>query len=253
MLKLDRAAEHIAELSKILREQHPFSYVVETNTKTRERATYAKTNEAVAARFVTVCGDAAHNLRSALDHAYWSIVSPFATNERDKRKIQFPFSETAARLHEAVSNRLAKRVSDRFYTALIDLRPYHEAGGNELLCLVDAIDVPDKHRFPTPVADYSTLDSRVIRRQVPDCPVNGHVGVMGSRRHVCWTAADLRGIELGQQIPPTTNLFEKELDVPVSVVFPIGVQATPNPVVPTFNAMMNEVRKTIGIIRAAAK
>lgn len=251
-LKLNRAAEHIAELNKLLREQHPFSYVIETNTKTGQRATYAKADKAVSGRFSTICGDAAHNLRSALDSAYWEIVSPFAKTEREERQVQFPFSETAARLNEAVSNRLAKRVSARFFKALVELRPYHEAGGNELLCLVDAIDAPDKHRFPTPVADYSALDAAIIRHQVPDYPLIGSLHASGAHRHVVWTARDLRGIHLGQQVPPTTNLFEKKLDVPISLVFPVGANSNLKPVIPTLNAMMNVVRETIAIIYTAA-
>lgn len=46
-LKVDRAAKHVAELDDLFREQRPFSYILETDLKTGERATFAKKDEAV--------------------------------------------------------------------------------------------------------------------------------------------------------------------------------------------------------------
>jgi hypothetical protein len=155
-LKIDQAAKHVAALDELFRENRPFSYILETNVKTGERATFAKKNETVIDASRITIGDAVHNLRSALDHAYWGIVSSFAATEVERRKVQFPFSKTVARLDEAVKNRLADRVSPAFYQALIDLKPHGDPGGNELLYLIDEIDVLDKHKLLVPTGDLQT-------------------------------------------------------------------------------------------------
>lgn len=101
-LKIDQATKHIDSLNELFRKQRPFSYILETNTNTRERATFAKQDKANIDRAALICGDAIHNLITALDHAYWEIVSPVARNDAERKTIQFPFRETEARLKKAV-------------------------------------------------------------------------------------------------------------------------------------------------------
>lgn len=114
-VKLNRASKRIEELNTFLREQRPFAYVVQTDVITGERATFAKKNEAIADEAAAIAGDAVHNIRTALDHAYWDIVRPFAQGSRQERAVQFPFSDKAADLEKAIKNRLAHQVSDRFF------------------------------------------------------------------------------------------------------------------------------------------
>jgi hypothetical protein len=126
MLKIQRAAKRIDEFNALLHEKRPFRYVVETDTQSRHRSILAKKNHAVVDDAALIAGDAAHNLRSALDYAYSAIVTPYASTPNEKRAIQFPFCQEAARLDEAVKNRLANRVSDRFFSAIMGLKSYHE-------------------------------------------------------------------------------------------------------------------------------
>jgi hypothetical protein len=253
-LKLKRASKRIDELNAFLREERPFTYVVQTDTITGQRATLAKKNETIADEAAAIAGDAAHNLRSALDHVYWSIVSPFATTPKERRAVQFPFSERADRLEEAVKNRLANRVSDRFFRAICGLKPYAENGGNRPLYLIELMDIPDKHRALIPVGDYTRLSSDIIRRQVPDFPPGIENCSFGSnRRDVVWRnpgpfAAD----QLGELVPPTTHMFEKKLNVPVEIVFAIGELNFRGPLVPILNKLVDVARETIGVMRDAA-
>ena len=46
-LKIDRAAKHVTEINELFCKQHPFSYILETDARTRERATLSKENEPV--------------------------------------------------------------------------------------------------------------------------------------------------------------------------------------------------------------
>jgi len=256
VLKIDRASKGVRELNKLFRERRPFTYVVETNTHTCQRATFAKKNKAVIDEAAILSGEIVHNLRSALDHAYWEIVAPFAAGKREEKKIQFPFCETAARLEETVKSRLADRVSPRFFKALVDLKPHGEAGGNELLYLVDELDILDKHRLLIPTGDYTRIPEASIRAQIPDFPTN--IGIDGAvfgnnRRDIGWDTSRhiLSQIDLGMPRPPTLNQFEKEIDVPVDIVFVIGKKRPSRPVIPTLDAMVDVTRETIKIVRAA--
>ncbi len=205
-LKIDRATEHVTQLNELFRKNRPFSYVLETNTKTGERATFSKENKPVIDRTALICAEAIHSLRVALDHAYWEIVSPFASSPKERRAVQFPFCERADRLNKTVKNRLANRVSQRFFNAIISLKPYGETGGNKLLYLIDRMDGAEKHRFSTPMADYTRLSSESIRHQVPDFPaVIGDVTVSQFTRDVVWRVSSIDRRQIGFIKPPTTN------------------------------------------------
>jgi hypothetical protein len=254
-LKLDRAAERVAELNELFRKKRPFAYVLETNTKTGQRATYAKENEAVVASAALISGDAAHNIRSALDHAYWEIVSPVGTTEKERRAVQFPFSKTAARLEEAVKKRLAHKVSPRFFDAIMGLKPHGEVGGNRLLYLIDQLDAPDKHRVLTPMANYARLSTNELRKQIPDIP-SGYqfeIEVSANARDLCWHTGNFDRSDLGTPVPPTTCVFEKELNVPVDIVFAVGTADQSVPAIPTLNQLIDVAKKTVRVLAAAAR
>lgn len=178
-LKIDQATKHIDSLNELFRKQRPFSYILETNTDTRERATFAKQDKAIIDRAALICGDAIHNLRTALDHAYWEIVSPVARNDAERKTIQFPFRETEARLKKAVEEGFPQRVSPAFCKVLLDLKPHGEAGGNKFLYFLYAVDILDKHKLLIPAANYADLSSKMMRQQIPDWPPH-------SRRHWDW-------------------------------------------------------------------
>jgi len=93
-LKLERARAHMAELESLLKKTPPFTYALETNFREGTRATFAQRNEDAARKVALICGDVVHNLNSALDHGYWGVVRPYATSERDRKRIQFPFCES---------------------------------------------------------------------------------------------------------------------------------------------------------------
>ena len=244
LAKLQWASKRINELNDVLVEERPFTYILETNNQTGQRSTFAKRNETEIANCALACGEIIQGLRSALDHAYWEIVSPCATTSGAQRAIQFPFSETASRLAKAIENRLAHRVSQRFYDTIFALSPHGEAGGNKLLYLIDKLNVPDKHRTLTPIGDYKTLSFEVIKSQVPDFPpsiISATFGMNG--RDVVWGFANPLG-DVG-------SIVQEELDVPIQVVLPIPELDGVAPMVPTLNKLLRTANDTINVMRAA--
>jgi hypothetical protein len=251
-VKIDRAAKHVAELNKLLSEKRPFSFVVTTDTATGDRSTRAKKDEAVIGCAAGICGDAVHNLRSALDHAYWETVSPIAQNDSERRQIQFPFKETKDGFDKAVKEGFPARVSDQFRDAILGLRAYKEPGGNELLYLIHEFDILDKHKLLIPTSDYTHVSGDIIRKQVPDYPnVSGSFGGQGVAM-VQWRVQRLSRDQLGDPVPPSQTKFERKLDVPIHIVFEIRSLLFLRPVVPTLNQLVDVTRTSVEIIRAAA-
>lgn len=253
-LKLSRAERHIAELEDVIRTERPFRYVLETNTQTLERATYARRNELAVQQVGLIIGDVIHALRCSLDHVYWDRVSPFATNDAERRRIQFPFISDAARLEKAAKDKYADRVSESFYRTLIDLKPFGEAGGNSTLYLVDKLDITDKHKLLLPVGNYQTINTDILRQQIPDLPAGFMmIGYFGhNRRDITWRTQRLPS-DLGNLVAPTTHLYERELDVHVEVSLSDAAAGIPNPASATLllRNMLNEVRSAVNLLQSA--
>jgi hypothetical protein len=251
-LKIHRATEHVNELNLLFQKLRPFTYVLETNTKTGQRATFAKRNESVIHRAAIICGDAVHNVRAALDHAYWEIVSPFATTDKERRGLQFPFSETEVRLDEAVKTRLADRVSPSFYQVLLDLKPHGEPGGNEYLALIHKLDILDKHKLLIPTGDYTRISSEMLVKQVPDFPrglVNCAFGQ--NNRDVAWNIPPMNRAQRRAARIPETGVLEQNLNVPVEIVFTIAGYVNHSPVIPTIHKLIDAANSTIQVMRNA--
>lgn len=252
LLKIRRATEHVKELNALFQKKRPFTYVLETNTKTGQRATFAKRNEAVIHRAAIICGDVVHNLRAALDHAYWEIVSPVAKTDKERRNLQFPFSETEARLDEAVKTRLADRVSPGFYQALLDLKPHGEPSGNQFLALIHKLDIIDKHKLLIPTGDYTRLSSEMLIKQVPDFP-RGLVncGFGQNYRDVGWNIPPMNRSQRRSAKIPESGLVEEELNVPVDIVFTVVDPVRFYPVIPTLHKLTDAADNTVRIMRNA--
>ena len=243
-LKINRAKERVQELSAFLKKNRPFVYVHQEDYQTGNASTFAKRNETLTDQVALICGDIIQNLRTALDHAYWDIVSHVAPNKRAAKAIQFPFSETEARLEEAVKNRLAHKVSGKFFDAIMTLKPHGENGGNELLYAIDRLNVAEKHRELTPIGDYTQIDSAMIQRQVPGFPHIGSATFGMNGRDVVWPVCRPLGV-LGRVI-------ERELDVPVAIVLPIGSTGESTSAVSFLNRLIDTAHQTVTDIRDAA-
>lgn len=249
-LKIDRASEHIADVNKVLKEKRPFRYIVETDAKGGRRATMAEKDEAVVDALSVRSGDAIHNLRSALDHAYAAVVSRVATIERERRAIQFPFSETASRLEEACKNRLAHKVSPEFLAAIMKLKPHGERGGNEILYFMHALDVPDKHAHLVPTAYYVRFSAEKMREQVPDFPrgITGELAMSNNGRDVAW---DIRPFTMHDWLinrVPRNGILKEEINVPVDVCFQGRTSGGPMLTVPTLYQFVDVAKHVVSVI-----
>ena len=253
-LKIDRASKHISELCEVVEKEKPFQYMIQTDTNTGERATFAKANESAINSIKMIAGDVIHNLRSAIDYAYWDIVHPFVDADRSRKQVQFPFTSRAKSLEKTVTKRRARKVSESFFNTILSLKPYSENGGNKLLALIHELDILDKHRFPTPMGDYKKISTLMIKRQIPDFPSNIiDPGIGTCRRDVVWSipVTILKYIDIGSIVPPSTCIFEKKIDVPVDIVFNISEFGYSGNVIETLDNMRTLSSKVVTLMYEA--
>jgi hypothetical protein len=151
--KVDRADKHILELQAIVAslEQH-YVASIEIDGATGGRSIKYECPEF--ARFLTqialASGDAVHNLRSALDHAWVGTVDALKLTATKWTK--FPFSESSEALDNALTARGIKDASPILFEWLrTQVKPY--PGGDDLLCALHYVDIMDKHKLLVPVFD----------------------------------------------------------------------------------------------------
>lgn len=250
--KIDRASEHIREISETISETRPFRYTLETNAVTLERSLGAEQDDATIHRIAGVAGDAVHNLRSAIDHAYSAVVLPHARTDSERRAVQFPTSKSEARLEKSVISRLADRVSPEFVDAIMKLKPHGEQGGNKLLYLIHDLDISDKHASFIPTADYTALSGETIKRYAPDCPIPDAAQTLTfchNRRDVSWDFY-LPGVISWTTLGfPLHGVIKQEIDVPVKIVFKVCPTGERMVMIPTLHQFVDVTKSVVGIIQ----
>lgn len=112
-LKIERAKQHINQinaLGQIFLNTHPHVLSVKLNPETGKDILCIARAEPPPDEFVLILGDAVHNLRTALDHAWVQILT---SPTRDSK---FPFRETKQAFEAAIGGlkkrEPAKRSSD---------------------------------------------------------------------------------------------------------------------------------------------
>lgn len=251
-LKVDRASEHIADLNKMLSKKRPFSYVLETNLDTRQRMVRTEQDETIVKRASLVCGDALHNLRSALDQVYWQIVSPHVPCEKERSQIQFPFCKDADQLERKIKKRLADRVGIHLMSAIRELKPYMGSDGNHFLVLVHEVNIVDKHKFLPPTADYTQLSSERLRQEVSDFPdhMNNVFFSSNGLGDVCWKFEGVNTSRLGKR-NVETGRYEQKLSVPVEILLKVPELNYSGPLIPTLYKMREATTNAIEVLNAA--
>jgi hypothetical protein len=209
-----------------------------------------------------VCSDAFSNLRGALDFAYWQVVSPHVADEKHRKNIQFPFCKHLMKvgnddgLEETILKRHADKVSSAFCDVIRSLRPYGGAEGNTLLYLLERASIPERHRDYTPVANFKQVEASTLKSQIQDFPqcVYGTLAFGRGFRDIEWDAGriDVRKRHIGSLVPGSFVVFERELDVPVEVIFDIPEADYRRPVVQTLADVSKAVAETLGLLEPFA-
>lgn len=250
-LKLERAEEILVEIEAKMKTDPPYSYVLETDTSTHQRATLARKNSNSLDRLVIRCGELFHNLRSAIDQAYFEAIAPNLPEDKHKA-IQFPISKDSASYEQTIKSRLGDKAGQEFFEALKSLKAYHGEGGNFSLVLLHEVNVGDKHKFPTPAGNFSRIDSRMLQEHIPDFPGGlTDCGAGMCKKDVVWTSRMYNPKDIGTVLPPFMHIYHKTIEVPVETWFYIGSPRHEGEVLETLRTLTNEVAHSLNILRSA--
>lgn len=248
-LKVERAEEILNEIIGKIDSEPPYSYILETDTSTHQRATLARRNDISLDKLVIRCGELFHNLRSAIDQAYFEAISPNV--ETDKHKaIQFPISKDAESYEQTIKSRLGNKAGEKFYNSLKSLNAFYGEGGNFSLVLLHEINVGDKHKVPTPTGNFSKIDSSVLKQYIPDFPQGfTNCGAGMSRKDVVWTFRFYNPKDIGDLVPPFMHVYQKVIEAPVETWFYINSPPYNGKIVPTLQVLIAETRASLDVMR----
>lgn len=156
-LKMDRAEHHINELESIFRR-----YVIDNMRRARPKK--KRDGREVPSRRVgsklpehvpTVLGDAIHNLRVALDHAYTIVVEANGGTTTDWTV--FKFGKDRQSLEGSMKGAKEDRLPDAIITRILDeIEPYE--GGKLSLYDLHRLDITDKHSVLLPLHRAMHID-----------------------------------------------------------------------------------------------
>ena len=143
--KIERAKHHINDLEGQIvafRGSNPYALRCDYNSQTGERVFRAVVRAEIPFDFAVIAGEAAHHLRSALDHLAWQLVE--ANGGTPDRITCFPLDKLPPR-NEV---RFTKKVQG-MSAAAVDLvrskQPFQ--AGLEVLWALHEVDIFDKHRL----------------------------------------------------------------------------------------------------------
>ena len=90
LVKVDRAAKHIIDLEletrRFWHDPRPYEIIPEDNLDTGERTYYLRVHKGIPPEFSALIGDIAQNLRCALDHLAWHLVTTSPVSPKAKEK-----------------------------------------------------------------------------------------------------------------------------------------------------------------------
>jgi hypothetical protein len=156
-LKIDRAKQHIADLRR------EFDAFVHANPYTRDIKFKHDPNEYSQMRDLRISiefgkgihapeilglliGDAAHNLRSALDHLIWELIGP--TGTKQDKHLSFPTGDTWTNYESTIDGlHTTPRGAKKFLKSF----EAHRGGDGHALYGLHILDRTDKHRIINPI------------------------------------------------------------------------------------------------------
>ncbi|HEY6764035.1 MAG TPA: hypothetical protein VI386_04635 [Candidatus Sulfotelmatobacter sp.] len=160
-LKVKRANEHISELTHIV-ERLKKALLVTADIEPGTGCEFIKCDLAeIEYRafddLPAVLGDAIHNLKCALDHAWYETVTRIIPNG-DWESTKFPAYATAKDVEAALRNREIHVSAPNFFTLITTKIQPHDRG-DFAIRTVHKLDIRDKHTLLIPVVQYTNITS----------------------------------------------------------------------------------------------
>lgn len=171
-LKIEWAKKHIGHLNaaiKALGETKPYRIAHKYEPETRKLVMYLAEMKPVPPHVPLIIGDAVNNLRSALEHLAYAIVSKHGTVTE---KTGFPIYNAVPAAnpndYKALLERKVDRIPPGIVAAIDAFQPYK--GGNETFLALAELNNSDKHKLITTVGTIlKGIDvAPVVRRMMSE-------------------------------------------------------------------------------------
>ena len=167
-LKIKRANEHIADIYEqiaALCSPELQSITHEINPQTGDEFVhYDFKHLLVFDDLALAIGDAIHNLKTAADHGWFTLMSAFARSAINNFT-RLPVIETRQTLEDKLRGIKVDTLSPLFFDFVVsELCPYRK-GGNRLLCAIHDLDVRDKHKLLIPLTRVTAVVDAVLENE----------------------------------------------------------------------------------------
>ena len=159
-LKIERANKHITDIElriDLLKKGLIVSAQVEANTGCEFiHCDFANIKDRDAVdELAVMLGDAIHNLKCSLDHAWLETMARLVPS-RNWERTKFPVYPTSNDLECALRSLGVHISAPHFFNLIMrDIRPH--AGGDFAIRTVHELDIRDKHRLLIPLVHYSSI------------------------------------------------------------------------------------------------
>lgn len=164
-LKIKRANMHITEANVIIDgfrspKLQEIRHEIDPNTG-NQFLHYGLKSTVSFDNLALVIGDAIHNLKTAVDHGWYTLLHAFAPAAINNWT-QFPVRNDRATLEHGLTGIKINTINSALFEFVVnDLRPYRE-GGNDGICTIHDLDVRDKHKLLLPLARVTAVVGAVF-------------------------------------------------------------------------------------------
>ncbi|MGO9339479.1 MAG: hypothetical protein ACLPY1_18425 [Terracidiphilus sp.] len=238
-LKIERAKKHINDLqvaANLFAKAHPHYISVEIDSDTGHNFLRIAPADPFPDEFLPILGDALHNLRSALDHAW--VQSVFVPSDHTK----FPFRKTREDL-EATVNGLKDNATKEVKNLIVNVIQPYFGGDGEILHHLHDLDIKDKHGLLIAHRQF-TMISGITLRDLKD---------EGNKE---WALGDWAVIPPQAATKKIEGIDHFEIanqgHAMMRVAFGEGMPLQGRFVMPTLHAMAVLVHRTVECLEAAA-
>jgi hypothetical protein len=152
ILKTERAKKHVLDLEaefERFMQTKPNTFAFKTDANTSDRIYYVTKVTPVPVEFSLLIGDALNNIRSALDHLAYQLVSVGGGTGEILRQAKFPIGNSPSD-YIAQKSGIVPGLRQDAIKAIDAIEPY-ETGVGGYLCHLAALNNFDKHRLLVPV------------------------------------------------------------------------------------------------------
>jgi hypothetical protein len=172
LLKCERAEKHIDDLKRAVDTflgEEPYAIRFEENPDTGDRTYYIGKDAEVPPDIPVICGDAVHNLRTALDHLIYRLAHVHTSGKGPFDNLHFPIGETKTAFEKSLARALhyksklkgpTPRLGQDTVKAIRSLEPYG-GGTGEYFWHLHKLDIIDKHHLLLTAASSNQYHSMV--------------------------------------------------------------------------------------------